>query len=107
MRDSSERFVLAFRQRTDTVRCSVSFLTDHRNPDLNAALMTRDSVLLDASDSEPEDLETDWKSWQPDPVDAAPGVCCVLVIICAFVCFSNYLCVICGFSNRMRAASGL
>uniref|UniRef100_A0A914UZ69 Anaphase-promoting complex subunit 2 n=1 Tax=Plectus sambesii TaxID=2011161 RepID=A0A914UZ69_9BILA len=65
------------RNRTDTVRCIVSFLTDQRQDELGAELCKREGLALDDPDADPDDADDfdlssqqDWTKWSPDPVDA-------------------------------------
>lgn len=64
------------RQRSDTIRCIVSYLTEPSDDDLNLSLELagNESLLLDdAMDWDADVDEEDWHTWEPDPVDADPS----------------------------------
>ena len=61
------------RNREDTVRCIVTSLTEDSSGDLSDELIKGHPLVLDDSYHGDDDME-DWESWQPDPVDADPGL---------------------------------
>ncbi len=63
---------LSLRQRPDTVRCIVSFLTEKNNFGFDAELITEDVSLMESSDTEDDD--TNWEDWEPDPVEVSQGI---------------------------------
>ena len=65
------------RTREDTVRCIVQSLIDDSANELAEELMKNEGLCLDdsyiADDlNDPEELESTWETWTPDPIDADP-----------------------------------
>ena len=63
------------RTRDDTVRCIVTSLIDEHTNELTEELMKNEGLCLDdsyiADDlNDPEELESTWETWTPDPIDA-------------------------------------
>uniref|UniRef100_A0A182NLW2 Anaphase-promoting complex subunit 2 n=1 Tax=Anopheles dirus TaxID=7168 RepID=A0A182NLW2_9DIPT len=61
------------RGRTETVRCVVTSFTGDGTSDLAEELAKGDSATPNAACDEDGLDETDWMSWQPDPVNKAPA----------------------------------
>ena len=66
------------RTREDTVRCIVQSLIDDSANELAEELMKNEGLCLDdsyiADDlNDPDELESTWETWTPDPIDADPS----------------------------------
>lgn len=69
------------KKRPDTVRSIITYITGEKREELSEQLTKKHSTIVDEEDMIgvndelicDEDGEQNWREWQPDPPDAAPG----------------------------------
>ncbi len=60
------------------MRCIVQSLIDDNSNELTEELMRNEGLCLDDSFMaddllDPDEMEANWETWQPDPIDADPS----------------------------------